>query len=178
MGDVFPRYKAKEVRTMTYHILYGNTEKIAVLAQYKAAEDTQNPGADVSFTTPDGEETVSEGAGEMESGEAELHIRKSARHPLRRRQARRRETRMKMEMRSRSCPRSLLRNLPKPTSPLSRTEGIRRIRSLCRKRSDSPKKRKRRDRKIGFYFQKPRWWCLPRHHPAPVLCCPLPSAYW
>ena len=56
---------------MTDQILYGSTEKAAVLAQYEAAEDTQDPGADVSLTTPDGEEAVSAGAGGMESGEAE-----------------------------------------------------------------------------------------------------------
>lgn len=56
---------------MTYHILYGSTEKVTVLGQYEAPEDTQGPGADASFTTPDGEETVSDGAGEMGSGEAE-----------------------------------------------------------------------------------------------------------
>ena len=56
---------------MIYQILYGGTEKVAVLAQYEAAEDTQDPGADISLTTPDGEEPVSAGAGKMESGEVE-----------------------------------------------------------------------------------------------------------
>ena len=56
---------------MTDQILYSSAKKAAVLAQYEAAEDTQDPGADVSLTTPDGEEAVSAGAGGMESGEAE-----------------------------------------------------------------------------------------------------------
>ena len=56
---------------MTHQIPYGGTEKAAILARYEAAEDTQDPGADVSLTAPDGEETVSADAGEMGSGEAE-----------------------------------------------------------------------------------------------------------
>ena len=56
---------------MTHQIPYGGTEKAAMLAQYEAAEDTQDPGADVSLTAPDGKETVSADAGEMGSGEAE-----------------------------------------------------------------------------------------------------------
>ena len=34
-GNVFPRYKAKEVRIMTHQILCGGTEKVAVLATMK-----------------------------------------------------------------------------------------------------------------------------------------------